>query len=330
MRFAAAVVLASILSTPAFADESVLSQSVVTTPTRTEEAHDLGLELLWLPVESRTSITDFVGRNLPGAQLDASGRLLLSGGGAGDAALELDGLRYEKLSLPLALVDRFDVANAGYGAAWNDVPGGVVALTSKAGDNRFHANLDLYHELRNPVATTVAPSVSGAIVRDRLFYVVALRGEVDRANDVADPAGIVNNALGARSSTLSGGFKLIWRPRAGHQIESLTLIDQARRDDGAPLGVQAEAQPTVGDGMRASSLRWTGQFGDRWRASSTVGVQGLRYEEMPLLCRTDAVACANMYAIVQTLVPTGSGAGATPRAGVGARGRPDELALRQP
>src|SRR5205823_2107303 len=60
--------LAVALAHPAQAGElPVIGQAALTTPTRSEEQRDLGLDLLWLPLESRTSLTDYAGRNLPGA-----------------------------------------------------------------------------------------------------------------------------------------------------------------------------------------------------------------------------------------------------------------------
>jgi hypothetical protein len=108
---------AVLLAHGAQADElPVIGQTAVTTPTRSEEQRDLGLEMLWLPVESRLSLTDYVGRNLPGATLEAEGRLLLRGARAQDTAFELDGLRVKGLSLPLGMVERFDLATSGFGA----------------------------------------------------------------------------------------------------------------------------------------------------------------------------------------------------------------------
>src|SRR5438045_2320915 len=104
---------ASSLAHPAQAEESpVITQSVVSTPSRSENERDLGLEMLWLPLDSRSSLTDHIGRDLPGATLNAGGDLLLRGGRAQDTALELDELRVRRLSLPLGMVQRFDLATA--------------------------------------------------------------------------------------------------------------------------------------------------------------------------------------------------------------------------
>src|SRR4051812_1917872 len=110
----AAIALVLLLAGPTRAEElPVLSQSAVVTPARTEADHALGLDLLWLPVESRTSLTDFVGRNPPGAQLDKNGQLVLSGGHPGEVVSELDGYRFSHLIPPLALLEGFVVASAG-------------------------------------------------------------------------------------------------------------------------------------------------------------------------------------------------------------------------
>src|SRR5688572_27740191 len=159
-------------------DLPAIGQSVLTTPSRSDpDQADQGLQTRWLPLESRSSIDDYVGRNLPGAALDGEGRLSLRGGRPEDTSYELDGLRMRRLSLPISMIERLDVATAGYGAAWSDVLGGVVGATTKSGGNRFHAEVDVGAEFRDPTRLVIAPAVSGPIWRDRLFFLLAYQRE---------------------------------------------------------------------------------------------------------------------------------------------------------
>ena len=85
---AAAVATAS----PARADGApelpTIGQTAVSTTaeSRLEGTADLGLDLLWLPLEARANVADSIGRNVPGATLDNGGRLLLRGGRPTDTA----------------------------------------------------------------------------------------------------------------------------------------------------------------------------------------------------------------------------------------------------
>jgi hypothetical protein len=301
--FAFTFLFLPLVAAPALAadDLPAIGQSAVVTPTRAERHHDLGLEVLWLPVESRASLTDFVGRNLPNAQLDANGSLLLGGGRAGDTALEIDGLRFGRLTLPIGLVERLDVATAGYGAQWSDVLGGVVGVSTRSGSNHLHVDVDAYNEFAHQTVRALAPTVSGPIVRDRLFFALGLRGEVSGDPAALDPSRILEPAPARQGRTLGGGFKLTWVPSAAHQIESLMLLDDARMDNGEPAGVEADAQPTRDRRAFATSLRWVGRFGDVVSVRSQVGYDSDRAEEQPILCRQLPTQCDFIPASQQSI-----------------------------
>jgi hypothetical protein len=298
----APLALGLLLAAPARAQElPAISQTEVTTPTRAEAEHDLGLELLWLPVESRASLTDYVGRNHPGAQLDANGELILSGGHPGDAAVELDGYRFGHLTPPLALVDRLGVANFGYGAAWNDAPAGVVGAATKGESPRLRTDLDAYNDFHASKSTALSLAVSAPIVRDRLFVVVAARDQLNSAPGQSDV--LIGSVPGPSGHSLGAGLKLIWLPGAGQRLESLTLFQDSRRDNGAPLGIEPLAQPSFGARDLATGLRWMGRFGEAVTASSQVAFQSHRAEEMPLRCRADPTACDTVPSLMELLTP---------------------------
>jgi hypothetical protein len=300
--------LAIALAHPAQAEElPVIGQSALGTPSRSEEQRDLGLEMLWLPVESRDSITDYAGRNLPGAALSADGRLIIRGGRAQDTALELNGLRVRSLSLPLGLVERFDLATAGYGAAWSDAMGGVLAVTTKAVSNRLHVDANLFGESHanptkqgDPIPFGVAEaSASMPLVRDKLFVLAAVRS-VDTQNPAdKDQEGIIPDSAGRHTRGLGGGLVVTWLPRPGQRLEGLTLLDITTRENGGGLGVLEEAQPFFEDRQLTSSLRWSGRLGERLEGTALVGYQGLRAEEAPLRCRSEGESCDGIAPQIQ-------------------------------
>jgi hypothetical protein len=279
-------------------DLPAIGQRAVATPSGLEEEPSVGLEMPSLPLESRSSIEGYVGRYLPGAALDEAGGLRLRGGRAEDTAFELDGLRTRRLSVPLGMVQRLEVGTAGYGAAWSDVLGGVVGATTRSGSNRFHADVDLSAEFREPVTAEMSPSVSGPILRDRLFYVVAVRGQATREPLVQDPEGIIDDSPGRERKASGSALKLTFFPHPAHRLESLTLVNSSRSDYGGEVGTEQDAQPTNEQLEVATSLRWIG----RWNAitaRSQVGFQRVRDEEMPLLCRSEPEACDTIPRTVQ-------------------------------
>jgi outer membrane receptor for ferrienterochelin and colicin len=204
------------LSPPARAQEAVSIGASVAVQDEAPGADDQpGLELRGLPVESRTDVTDFVGRNLPGASLSPHG-LLLRGGDAGDTAVLVDGFRLRHLALPLALVERLDVATAGYGARWADVAGGTVALTTRRESNRWHAGGEIFHDFRDRVVSDAAASASGPLVRDRLFFLVGVEGAMARESPPLDP--FLGRPPQRKDRALAGALKLSWLPNARHRV----------------------------------------------------------------------------------------------------------------
>jgi hypothetical protein len=256
-------------------------------------------ELRWLPVESRTDVADFVGRNLPGALIEPHG-LHLRGGGPGDTARLVDGIRFRHLALPLAMVDRLEVATAGYGAPWADVAGGTVALTTRSGGNRWQAGGEVFHDFRDRVVNDVGVNAGGPIVRDRLFVLMAVQGETTK-----DPV-LDDIVLGPRarrqSRALGGALKLTWLPNAHHRLDSLTIADGDRSDNGGGYFVEPEAQPTFSSRTVFTSLRWRGWFGERVTTHATLGLTSGTVRESPMSCRWDPEHCNDLPPIRDVFV----------------------------
>jgi hypothetical protein len=272
----------------------VLAGTAATTPTpsRTEGDSDLGLELLWLPVESRTRIDDYAGRNLPGATLDPQGRLLLRGGGPADTAYEVDGYRLAgPPSLPIGLVERFDVATAGFGATWADVLGGVVGVTAASGSNRGRTSEDLHIEARDDRATAVlSATASGPALRDRLFFALSFQAQASVDPAVKDVQGILPDGQPYQTRRSLLGLKLTWLPAPGHRVESLTFVDLFGAENSKRLGVAEEAQPAYDDRDLFTGVRWSHRFGPFTRVTQ-VGFQRVTSEEMPRDCRENPDTC---------------------------------------
>jgi len=287
------------LSTQARAQVPVSVNTSVAAPEEPQQPDDRpGVAMRELPVESRTDAADFVGRNLPGATLSPHG-LLLRGGDAGDTAMLVDGFRLRHLALPLALVDRLDVVTAGYGARWADVAGGTVELTTRRESNRWHAGGEIFHDFRDRVTSDAAASASGPIVPDRLFVLVGIEGAVAKDPVVRDIS--FGMAPQKQGRSLGAGLKLTWLPGARHRLESLTILDGDRSDNGQSALVQPEAQPTFSTGTLFTSLRWTGLFGDRVTAGASVGLTSGAVRESPMSCRSDPQHCDEVAPIRDAL-----------------------------
>jgi len=197
-------------------------------------------------------------------------------------------------------VERFDLATLGYGAAWNDVMGGVLSVATKSGDNRLRADADVFAERLETVTREVATTtVSLPIVRDRLFVLMSARAEHAKEEEAPDPLGVISDPPDLTSEILDLGLKLTWIPRPGQRLESLTLVDTRRQDHTEGLGIEEDAQPTYDQTQWTTSLRWSGQLSERVAAHAQAGFQRLRGEEAPLRCRDDPGGCDTIPTEIQ-------------------------------
>jgi len=294
------------LAQPALAAEPAatsLSTGVSTAAANQPEAPESGFELRWLPLESPSSVTDFLGLNLAGAALDRNGGLLLRGGRAADTALVVDGFRVRRLALPLSLVSTVAVTTADQGAEWAEVPGGLVELETRGGANRWQAGVEAHHDFRSLRTTEVMPMVSGPLVRDRLFLALALR-----AQDAREAQGLATEfeRLAPRQTgELGGGLKLTWLPRAGHRLESLTLVDLERTDNAGTLRTERDAQVAFARRDLLTGLRWVGRLTPALTARVQAGLSAWRDEEMPQQCRDTPDTCESTVALIAPGLFTG-------------------------
>ncbi|HXU79992.1 MAG TPA: hypothetical protein VN914_01255, partial [Polyangia bacterium] len=84
-----------------------------------------------------------------------------------------------------------------------------------------------------------------------------------------------------------------------HRFESLTLYEDRRDDNGAPLGIDPAAQPSVERRHLFTSLRWVGHISEAITVRNQLGFQSLRDEEMPLRCRREGDTCDALASMTQ-------------------------------
>jgi hypothetical protein len=267
-------------------------------------AHDAApaLDPARLPLESRTSVIDAVGRYVPGATLSRDGGLRLQGGRAQDTAGSIDGVRTDRLVLPPGLIERVAVVDAGYGADQADVAGGLVQVGTRSAGGGLGVGVELFHELRDRQSTVLAPAVSGPLWSGELSYVLAGRGELIRAQPAHDPAGAFPDPPRTEARALSGGLALTWLPEPRQRFDALLVMDENRRDNGGGFDVAPEAQPAYDSRGLLATLRWAATFASG--ASVRAHVAHLRdsSEELPVLCRTHTGDCDSVAPSLQ-LVP---------------------------
>jgi hypothetical protein len=279
-------------------DPSVTTTVAAPAPRTARAKAGEGLDHRWLPLESRTSLLDYVARNVPGAMWGADGGLRLRGGEARDSAVFADGFRLRRPALPIGVVGQASVLTAGYGADLGDVPGGAVVTELRSGTNALEADADVFRELGEPSATAVAATVAGPLVRDRLFVLFGVRGTDARGETPTDPSGYYPPAPPPTGRDLASALKVTWRPAGNHRFDSLTLLDAARVDSGGGVTVAPDAQPTRTARGLFTSVRWIGKLGPL-QARSQVAFDHARSDLEPRLCREKPAECEQSPPLMQ-------------------------------
>ena len=110
----------------------------------------------------------------------------MRGGGANQTIYTMDGFNMLRQFPTVKASAAYEIQTAGYGAENAIAPGGVVNLVTRSGSNKFefelnatadHQRLQLLHGRHRPAKRRshfyiVNPTVSGPIIKDKLWYSV--------------------------------------------------------------------------------------------------------------------------------------------------------------
>ena len=247
------------------------------------------LGLRGLPLESRTDLIPYLQIHLPGVVPDGAG-LSIHGGAAHENRYTADGLGVSRLRAPLILLRDLQVARAGYGADLGDVPGGLVAVQTRAPGARWRAGADAAQEIGDPDGQVVSAWAGGPLVGQRLMLMTAL--ELERT----DRKGLEDYELLARTGTPierrggKPGLKLVYLPGTNHRLELLGIAALGRQDNDLRLNssevLLGDAQPRLQERYGLLGLRWLGRLGARVGAQAQLGVERTDDRETPLICLT--------------------------------------------
>ena len=237
---------------------------------------------------------------LPGrgpAQASApDSRLSIAGAGPRENSFLVDGCDHNdhgggtlRAPIPQEGIQEFQVLGAGQGASYGRFLGGVLNAVTRSGGNTPHGSLVVFHRpgslgARPPEGGgssdlrlwQVGGHASGPVVKDRLFYSVAV--ERLRQHDLSqtgfDPTVMaavqgqgfrLENGPVSREETVSTAMmKLDWIPTVDHTLSFLLL--QARERDDAQIPWGGLVARSAG-GSR-DTRNWTLSLGHRWSPSA--------------------------------------------------------------
>jgi hypothetical protein len=279
--------------------------TVGTTTSHVQEAYDLAL-LEAMPLPSRYNVlAQMVG------QVGGTLGYRIRGGESNQTIVTQDGFDTRGRFPVSTAVAAYEVHSAGYGADNATAPGGLVGVVTRTGSNRWDVEVAATAEnetLRlgeegawsGTYYYRINPAAAGPLIRDKLWFALAVESHLSGQGGVADPEGIVSPGVPPHLRLISlGTLRITWRVAGGHRLSFLSNVESGfgsnlKRD----IGVAEEAQQNWREGPSGLwGVIWEALLTDRLALRSQVGyIQRPQYW-YPRLC--DDGACDATPAVIQ-------------------------------
>lgn len=271
-----------------------------------------------LPVPDRFGHAGML-QNLPGV----TGQNV-RGGTATQNVFMLEGFTTNSLGggsgqiIPQNSLAALEIQTGGYGAENAQAAGSVMNMVTKSGSNRYEVDVRTDHEdstlrfflddLDNKDQRTwsnrTSATISGPIVKDRLWFFSLFEFRSNVASRGKDPTGIRPDPPRRSDLSFRGLGKLTWQVS---QRNKLTFVFNGNRDffkngqDG--FQYDRDAQWMMDNFDIFSGLIYDAVLADNVLFRSQVGVQQFQQDFGPELCRRDPVNCDHVNPLRQN-VPT--------------------------
>jgi hypothetical protein len=247
-----------------------------------------------------------------GASNSANGRV--RGGLANQTIFTQDGFDLQEQYPTMKTSAAYEVLTGGHGGESPLASGAAVNLVTRSGSNKFEVEMRASfdnsrlrffldeNEAGQPNYKYIFnPTVSGPILRDRLWFFVNNEVNLDRDARSADPAGIYPDRPDAFKLINKGTFKLTWQVSPRNRLSSINnweapIIEYNRRDD---FGVDPAAQERREARRLFSGLIWESLLSDNAVLRSQVGLTYYGERIMPELCITDPQICDSVHQVKQ-------------------------------
>jgi hypothetical protein len=191
--------------------------------------------------------------------------------------------------------------------------GGVVNLVSRSGSNKFEVemnatgenyltrlNLDGLDARNRDYFYILNPSISGPIIKDRLWYSLNAELLTNRTARPRDPEGIQPDPLPLIENYYKGTFKLTWQVSSRHKLQSVSNFDHyfpVNRN--AALGVDRDAQNRAISFKHFTGLVWEAVLTDNIVFRSQAGLVSTSADYYPNRCVDEKDVCDFIPAVIQ-------------------------------
>ncbi len=250
-------------------------------------------------------ITDYSAGSIRGGRL--------RGGGAAQTLLTMDGFNMLRQYPTVKASAAYEIQSAAYGAENANAPGGVVNLVTRSGSNKFefelnatadHQSLEFFRDETDPKNSgffyIINPTISGPIVKDKLWYSANVEFLTRNQGREGDAAGVLPDPLPDLRYWHKGTVKLTYQMTARNKLQSVTNFDEFWQKNRQGLGYAADAQGRHRSRNYFTGLIWESILTDNIVFRSQVGYSHNQRHTFPESCVADPANCDFTPSFAQT------------------------------
>jgi phage gpG-like protein len=227
------------------------------------------------------------------------------GGGGKQTIYVMDGFNMLNQYPTVKASSAYEIQTAAYGADNATAPGSVVNLVTRSGSNKFEfelgatadsSKLNFFQDATDPKSSShffvLNPTISGPIIKDKLWYSLNVEFLTRKTGREEDPSGLEDLHIDPEiRHWFKGTVKLAWQVTGRNKLQSVTNFDEFWQFNRTASGVTPDAQTQFESHNHFSGLIWESLLTDNLVFRSQVGVSNSEKYAWPVRCNDDPDTC---------------------------------------
>jgi hypothetical protein len=227
------------------------------------------------------------------------------GGGAKQTIYVMDGFNMLNQYPTVKASSAYEIQTAAYGADNATAPGSVVNLVTRSGSNKFEfefgatadtSKLNFFQDGTDPKSSShffvANPTISGPIIKDKLWYSLNVEFLTRKTGREEDPSGLEELHIDPEiRHWFKGTVKLAWQVTSRNKIQSVTNFDEFWQFNRTASGVTRDAQTQFESHNHFSGLIWESLLTDNLVFRSQVGISNSEKYAWPVSCNDSPATC---------------------------------------
>jgi hypothetical protein len=239
------------------------------------------------------------------------------GGGGNQTLYLMDGFNMLRQYPTVKASAAYEIQTAAYGADNATAPGGVVNLVTRSGSNKFefelgatadHSRLAFFQDETDPKASShffvLNPTVSGPIIKDKLWYSANVEFLTRKTGRESDPANVQPDVKPEIRHWFKGTVKLAWQVTNRNKLSSVTNFDEFWMFNRMGLGYTEESQARHRSRNYFSGLIWESLLTDNIVFRSQAAISNTERYTFPESCAISPETCQDVGSVKQTFPKT--------------------------